>query len=66
MSNSKGFRTSSNSYGQFWFGGNSFPGFLYKKNMGVGGAEAHNLLQEEQVYVINLTNFGTNIHLEQV
>ena len=36
MSNRKGFRTSSNSYGQFWFGGNSFPGFLYKKNLGVG------------------------------
>jgi len=30
------FRTGSNSYGQFWFGGNSFPGFLYKKNNGVG------------------------------
>lgn len=30
-------RISSNSYGQFWFGGNSFPGFLYKKNVGVGG-----------------------------
>ena len=29
-------RTGSGSYGQFWFGGNSFPGFLYKKNMGVG------------------------------
>lgn len=37
MSNSRGFRTGSNSYGQFWFGGNSFPGFLYKKNVGVGG-----------------------------
>lgn len=33
----KGFGTGSNSYGQFWFGGNSFPGFLYKKNTGVGG-----------------------------
>lgn len=37
MSSRKGFRTGSNSYGQFWFGGNSFPGFLYKKNVGVGG-----------------------------
>ena len=36
MSNHKGYRTSSNSYGQFYFGGNSFPGFLYKKNLGVG------------------------------
>lgn len=25
----------SNSYGQFWFGGNTFPGFLFKKNIGV-------------------------------
>ena len=30
------FKTGSNSYGQFWFGGNTFPGFLYKKNVGVG------------------------------
>jgi len=37
MSSRRGFRTGSNSYGQFWFGGNSFPGFLYKKNVGVGG-----------------------------
>lgn len=37
MSSYTGFRTGSNSYGQFWFGGNSFPGFLYKKNVGVGG-----------------------------
>jgi hypothetical protein len=36
MSNRRGFRTASNSYGQFWFGGNSFPGFLYKKNIGSG------------------------------
>jgi uncharacterized repeat protein (TIGR02543 family) len=32
-----GFGTGSNSNGQFWFGGNTFPGFLFKKNMGVGG-----------------------------
>ena len=30
------FGKGSNSYGQFWFGGNTFPGFLYKKNLGVG------------------------------
>jgi hypothetical protein len=36
MSNNRGLRTFSNSYGQFWFGGSSFPGFLYKKNLGVG------------------------------
>ena len=37
MTNRRGFRTASNGYGQFWFGGNTFPGFLYKKNVGVGG-----------------------------
>jgi hypothetical protein len=30
-------RISSTSYGQFWFGGSTFPGFLYKKNT-AGGA----------------------------
>lgn len=34
----KGFGTNSNSYGQFWYGSTTqFPGFLYKKNLGVGG-----------------------------
>jgi len=32
----KSYGTGSNSYGQFWFGGNTFPGFYYKKNVGVG------------------------------
>lgn len=36
MTSHRGFRTGSGSYGQFWFGGNTFPGFLYKKNVGVG------------------------------
>jgi hypothetical protein len=36
MFNQNVFRKGSNSYGQFWFGGNKFPGFLYKKNVGVG------------------------------
>lgn len=36
MSSRKGNRTFSSSYGQFWFGGTSFPGFLYKRNLGVG------------------------------
>ena len=35
--NIRSYGTGSSSYGQFWFGGNSFPGFLYKKNVGVGG-----------------------------
>jgi hypothetical protein len=25
-------RRASNSYGQFWYGGSTFPGFLYKKS----------------------------------
>ena len=43
MSSRKGFRTGSNSYGQFWFGGNSFPGFLYKKNIGSGARRSTQL-----------------------
>jgi len=32
------FGNGSNSYGQFWYGNSiNFPGFLYKKNVGVGG-----------------------------
>ena len=32
------FKTGSNSYGNFWYGNSTnFPGFLYKKNVGVGG-----------------------------
>ena len=31
------FGNGSNSNGQFWFGGSTFPGFLYKRNLGVGG-----------------------------
>jgi hypothetical protein len=36
MTNYKGSRTFSNSYGQFWFGGSTFPGFIYKRNLGAG------------------------------
>lgn len=33
----------SNSYGQYWYGSNiGFPGFLYKKNVGVGGRRTTN------------------------
>jgi hypothetical protein len=33
-----GFGSSSNSNGNFWYGNSTnFPGFLYKKNLGVGG-----------------------------
>ena len=34
----RGFGTGSVSNGQFWYGSSTnFPGFLYKKNVGVGG-----------------------------
>jgi len=33
-----GLRAGSSSYGQFWYGNSTnFPGFLFKKNVGVGG-----------------------------
>jgi hypothetical protein len=38
------FSKGSNSYGQFWFGGSSFPGFLYKKNVGVGGRRSTKMI----------------------
>ena len=38
MSHWKAFGTGSNSNGNFWYGNSTnFPGFLYKKNVGVGG-----------------------------
>ena len=43
MSSRKGFRTTSNSYGQVWFGGSSFPGFLYKRNLGAGARRSTQL-----------------------
>lgn len=43
MSTRRGFRTGSNSYGQFWFGGNSFPGFIYKRNLGAGARRSTQL-----------------------
>jgi hypothetical protein len=37
MSNRRGLRKYSTSYGSLWYGGNDFPGFLYKRNLGVSG-----------------------------
>jgi hypothetical protein len=35
----------SNSYGQFWYGKSiGFPGFLYKKNVGVGGRRSTQMI----------------------
>ena len=44
MSGRKGYRTTSNSYGQLWFGGSSFPGFLYKRNLGAGARRSTQLI----------------------
>jgi uncharacterized repeat protein (TIGR02543 family) len=59
------FGTGSNSNGQFWFGGSSFPGFLYKKNAGVGGRRSTkfnpggNILCNSPTYLYNKYKPGT-------
>ena len=59
MTNSR-FGTGSNSNGQFWYGNTTnFPGFLYKKNVGVGGrkttkfAPGGNLITNTPQYLYN-------------
>jgi hypothetical protein len=47
------------SNGQFWFGGSTFPGFLYKKNLGVGArrstkmAPGGNITCNSETYLYN-------------
>ena len=60
MSNWKGFGSGSNSNGQFWYGSNvNFPGFLYKKNVGVGARRSTkfnpggNITCNSQTYLYN-------------
>jgi uncharacterized repeat protein (TIGR02543 family) len=54
-----GFGTGSNSNGQFWFGGNTFPGFLFKRNLGVGARRSTkfnpggNILCNSPTYLYN-------------
>lgn len=49
----------SSSGGQYWFGGNSFPGFLFKKNGGVGArkstrfAPGGNIMCNQPTYIYN-------------
>jgi len=58
MPNNRYFGSGSNSNGQFWFGGtNHFPGFLYKKNVGVGGRRTTNFGAGGTI----VTNAETNI-----
>jgi len=56
-----GFGTGSNSNGSFWYGNaTNFPGFLYKKNTGVGGRKSTkfnpggNITCNGPTYLINL------------
>ena len=66
MSYFKGFGNGSNSNGQFWYGNTTnFPGFLYKKNIGVGGRRSTkfnpggNITCNSQTYLYNKYKPGT-------
>jgi len=61
------FGNGSNSNGQFWYGNTTnFPGFLYKKNVGVGGrrstkfAAGGNLTCNKSTYLYNKYKPGVN------
>jgi len=60
------FGTGSNSYGQFWYGSSlGFPGFIYKKNVGVCGrrttkfAAGGNMTTNTHQYIYNKYKPGT-------
>jgi hypothetical protein len=62
MSYLKGFGSGSNSNGQFWYGNTTnFPGFLYKKNTGVGGRKnpKYGLICNKPTYLYNKYKPGT-------
>ena len=61
-----GFGNGNNSSGQFWYGSRTnFPGFIYKKNNGVGGRKSTkfspggNLICNKQTYLYNKYRPGT-------
>jgi hypothetical protein len=61
------FGSASNSNGQFWYGSTTnFPGFLYKKNVGVGGrrstqfAAGGNITCNQNTYLYNKYKPGLN------
>ena len=65
--NFKGFGSGSNSNGQFWYGSQTnFPGFLYKKNVGVGArrstmfAAGGNITCNQETYLYNKYKPGVN------
>ena len=66
MSHWKAFGTGSNSNGNFWYGNSTnFPGFLYKKNVGVGGRRSTimspggNITCNNSTYLYNKYKPGT-------
>jgi hypothetical protein len=66
MSQWNGFGRGSNSNGNFWYGNSTnFPGFLYKKNLGVGGrrstkmAPGGNITCNNSTYLYNKYKPGT-------
>jgi len=66
MSNWKAFGSGSGSNGQFWYGNTTnFPGFLYKKNLGVGGRRSTkfnpggNITCNNNTYLYNKFKPGT-------
>ena len=62
MSYFKGFGNGSNSNGQFWYGRpQNFPGFLFKKNTGVGGRKnpLYGLICNKPTYIYNKYKPGT-------
>ena len=63
---SSAFGNGSNSNGQFWYGSSTnFPGFLYKKNVGVGGRRSTkfnpggNVFCNKSTYLYNKYKPGT-------
>ena len=67
MSRFRGFGSGSNSNGQFWYGSTTnFPGFLYKKNTGVGTRRSTlfnpggNLTCNQYQYLYNKYKPGAN------
>ena len=57
------FGSGSNSNGQFWYGNSiNFPGFLYKKNVGVGGRRSTKMTPGGNTHVIILLIYIININ----
>ena len=68
MSYFKGFGLSSNGYGSLYFGGNTFPGFLFKKNGGGGGRKnpKYGLICNKPTYLYNTYIPGSGVGASNV